>query len=419
MSDRRTIGEILTSVGRISEADVGTALEYQREHGGYFGEALLACGLITQEELDWGLASQFDLPYVFPDADSVDPAAAALVSPEWALSQMTLPILRTETSLRVIVDSPTKRESVRELAEQTGLEVEVALASPSTIRDLIRQVYARATAAEEDHQNPVELHEVLDAVLLIESPRFGISVRGVRAYGWWDDQGTIRRRALSGDWRAALDRTLVPGPGLVPTETTRSGWAAEITRSGVVMPVHVDYIADESGREYLFKPSRAPTKLEDRFPPPSDGVVSEVRLLARSGTARFIVVAEPSDLGHEILPHLPTLLLDPSWRSIYISATERSGVREAFSLQMPEEPATWAEELDALRAFHFDVVTVDLSGGDQTWAESALDVASVAFLLWSDAEDVRPAIAAGIRWKLSITKDDEGALAWSLEPLNA
>ncbi len=418
MNDRRTIGQILTSVGRISEEDVGTALEHQREHGGYFGEALLACGLVTQEELDWGLASQFDLPYVFPDADSVDPAAAALVSPEWALSQLTLPILRTETSLRVIVDSPMKTDSVAELAEQTGLEVEVALASPQTIRDLIRQVYARASAAEEDHQTAVELHDVLDAVLLAEAPRFGISVRGLRAYGWWDDHGTVRRRALSGDWKSSLSRSLIPGPGQIPNETTRSGWLAEFTRSGVVIPVHVDYIADESGREYLFKPSRQPTKLEDRFPPPAAGIVSEVRLLARSGTARFVVLADPPELGHEILPHLPTLLLDPSWRSIYINAMDHGAAREAFSVRMPEDPATWAEELDALRAFHFDVVTVDLAGGDKVWAENALDVASVAFLLWSTGEDLRPAHAAGIRWQLTVSRSDDGGLDWSLEPLH-
>lgn len=81
MAERRTIGQILLDLGRISEEDVGRALEYQRDHGGYFGEALQACGFVSKEELEWGLASQFDLPYVFPDPDAIDPDAAALVSP--------------------------------------------------------------------------------------------------------------------------------------------------------------------------------------------------------------------------------------------------------------------------------------------------------------------------------------------------
>ena len=106
MAERRTIGQILMSFGRITEEDVGRALEYQRESGGYFGEALLAMGFVSQEELEWGLASQFDLPYVFPEADSIDPEAASLVSPEWALAHLTLPILKTQDSLTVVVDSP-------------------------------------------------------------------------------------------------------------------------------------------------------------------------------------------------------------------------------------------------------------------------------------------------------------------------
>ncbi len=77
MAERRTIGQILTSIGRISDDDVAEALEYQRDNGGYFGEALMACGFVSRDELEWGLASQFDLPYVFPDADSIDMEAAS------------------------------------------------------------------------------------------------------------------------------------------------------------------------------------------------------------------------------------------------------------------------------------------------------------------------------------------------------
>ena len=87
MAERRTIGQILMSFGRITEEDVARALAHQQEAGGFFGESLLALKLVSPEELEWGLASQFDLPYVFPDADSIDPGAAALVSPEWGPGQ--------------------------------------------------------------------------------------------------------------------------------------------------------------------------------------------------------------------------------------------------------------------------------------------------------------------------------------------
>ena len=162
MSERRTIGQILISAGRITDDDVNRALEHQRDNGGYFGEALVASGIVSQDELDWGLASQFDLPYVFPEADSVDLEAAGLVSAEWALANLTLPILRTEGSIKVIIDSPLKVDPIRELEERTGLEVEVALASPVSIRDTILEVFGRLGVADPDELVPVGLSEMLD-----------------------------------------------------------------------------------------------------------------------------------------------------------------------------------------------------------------------------------------------------------------
>jgi hypothetical protein len=418
MSEKRTIGQILTNIGRISEDDVAVALEHQRDHGGYFGEALVACGFVTADELEWGLASQFDLPFVFPEADAVDPEAARLVSPEWALSHLTLPILRTGNILKVIVESPMDTGAVDELHEQTGLEIELSLASAATIRDLIRQVYARGTAADDEVGAPLEFAEALDAVLQAESPRFGVSIRGSVSATWWDDLGTIRRRPLGGDWRRDIDRMLTPGPTEASAGKLRCEWDADLSRAGVVTPVHVHYMADESGREYLFQLRKAPAPPAKRFPPPLDGVVSEVRLLARSGSARFIVVTDPVDLGHEILPHLPTLLLDPSWRSIYINAKDQEVADEVFSVKMPSDPDTWSSEIEALRAFHFDVVTVDVSGGDHALAESVLDIASVAFLLWHAGDDERPAYEAGIRWRLRIERQDGDHLEWSLEALH-
>ena len=419
MGERRTIGQILMSLGKIDEEDVNKALEYQRDNGGYFGEALLGCGFVSAEELEWGLASQFDLPYVFPDADSIDPEAAALVSPEWALAHLTLPILKTGDTLTVIVESPIKTAAVDDLQARTDLNIELALASPAKIRELVRQVYARGTAAEEAQRpSPVSLTDGMDLALEAASGRFGISTRGHRAWFWWDDVGTIRRRPLEGLWEGELAQLVDPAPMEQVKGQIRSTFEGELSRAGIVTPVEVRYLSDESGFEFLFRPQQERSALQDRFQGPSPGILSEIRLLARSGSARFVVTSDPIELGHEILPHLPQLLLDPSWRSIYINAQDQDAAEEAFSMKMPTDPEQWASELETLRAFHFDVVTVDLTGNQADWAGSALDVASVVFLLWPVSQDRRPAYDAGIRWEMHIAREG-GHLEWSLEPLHA
>lgn len=419
MAERRTIGEILKSLGRLSEKEVGRALEYQREQGGYFGEALLALGMATPEELEWTLASQYELPYVFPDPESIDPDVAALVSPEWALAHLTLPIARTAEAITVVVDSPIKTGAVDELAARTDQTIELALAPAAQIREAIRAVYGRA-ARRDDVQRPVPLAlpEALGLALDAGSQRSGISVRGQKTWFWYDDGGTVRRRPLEGAWENELDQLVDPAPSGQVADETRARFEAQMSRGGMVTPVEVRFLSDESGSEYLFRPIHEQSILQERFPPPSPGILSEIRLLARSGSARFVVTAAPEDLGREILPHLPLLLLDPSWRSIYINAEDQEAAEEAFSMKMPRDPDRWAAELETLRAFHFDVVTVDLTGNAEDWAASALDVASVAFLLWPRAEDRRAAYDAGVRWELHVERDEGGRLDWSLEPLH-
>ncbi|MBW3535151.1 MAG: hypothetical protein KY453_08045 [Gemmatimonadetes bacterium] len=419
MAERKTIGQILTGFGRLTEEEVGRALEYQREHGGYFGEALLALEMATHEELEWSLASQYDLPYVFPDPDSIDPEAAALVSPEWALAHLTLPIARTDRTITVVVDSPIKSGAIDELAARTDRVIELALAPSAQIRKAIRAVYGRAARRDEvQRPTPIGLTEAVGLALDAASPRFGVSTRGQKTWFWYDDGGTVRRRPLEGAWASELDQLVDPAPAGQVADQARTKFTGRMSRGGIVTPVEVRFLADESGSEYLFRPIQERNALQERFSPPSPGLLSEIRLLARSGSARFVVTAEPEDLGREILPHLPLLLLDPSWRSIYINAEDQEAAEEAFSMKMPRDSDRWATELETLRAFHFDVVTVDLTGNAEDWAASALDVASVAFLLWPSGEDRRTAHEAGIRWELHVEREEGGRIQWSLEPLH-
>lgn len=418
MTQRRTLGEILVGLGRISEADVAKALEYQRHSGGFFGAALVACGLVSEDEIEWGLASQFDLPYVFPKAEEIDYEAAAMVSPEWALANLTLPILRTATTLTVVVESPLKTKAVDELRARTDLEVELALASPSKIRELVRQVYARASAADEDAPRPpIGMSDALDLVLATRAPRFGVSARGARSWVWWDEGGTIRRRPLSGDWQGEMERAFRPSVLAMAAEPDRREWSGELARGGLVTSVEVRFLADESGQEYLFHPTPVAHAPRVSYPPPAGGIVSEVRLLARSGNARFVFTSAPPELGHELLPHLPELLLDPSWRGIYVHSRDRPGAMEVFSHRLAKDRSTWRAEIESLRAFRFDAVTVDLAGGEGDSLASALDLGSVSFLLWADGADVGPAVSAGIRWHLHVSRRKDGNLDWSLEPL--
>ena len=62
MAQRKPLGDMLLESGRITQADVDRTLEYQRRHGRLFGQSLVALGILTREEVDWYLATHFELP---------------------------------------------------------------------------------------------------------------------------------------------------------------------------------------------------------------------------------------------------------------------------------------------------------------------------------------------------------------------
>ncbi|MCU0773471.1 MAG: chain length determinant protein tyrosine kinase EpsG [Ideonella sp.] len=64
----RTIGAMLVDAGLVSEADIDRVLHYQREHGLRFGEAAIRLGIVSESDVQFALARQFDYAYLPSDA---------------------------------------------------------------------------------------------------------------------------------------------------------------------------------------------------------------------------------------------------------------------------------------------------------------------------------------------------------------
>ncbi len=418
-TNQSMLGQLLKTSGRIDEQDIERALEYQREHGGYFGEALVALKLVSREELDWTLASQFDIPYVFPDPDTVDRSAAALVSAEWALSNLTLPILRLEDTLNVIVHTPLWNEAVEELQQRSGLRIELALASAAKIRELIRHVYpeGQSTSASTP-ASPVTVGQFLALAADRESPRFGLSASPGGSVAWYEDRGSIERHPLMPNWQRELEALISPSPSQAIDGQRMGDFEAKVTINGGSRPVQVRFMAS-SGDPYELviepRPSGESDPVEVTPPPPA--VLSEVRLLAGSGAARFLVSVSPQDLGARIIHRLPELLLGHETRAVGVKSDERSPNDDVFVHEVPVQEQERTRMFEELRSFYFDAVTADMAGNPDGWLTQVLDVAPAAFLLWTGETDEELAYAAGVRWCLRVEETAGDHLEWSLRPI--
>lgn len=413
MSTHRNVGDILVGIGRLTQDEVDRALAHQRAHGGFFGEALLALGLVSRQELDWVLASQFDLPYVVPRVDEVDLAAARLVTREWALAHTALPILRTPDALKVVVSAPNREgEALGELQERVGLPVERAVASAEQIRSLVHEVFAlpveRRVAVI-----PRRVGDFLDEAVLADADRFGISAHGLRTTGWYVARGRTWRAAVDVHWRQDLARTLVPANGEALAAGLRQ-WNADLRVKEAIVPVHVKELVTRDGAELVFEPVPL---LDDPLsvPTPPADLLSEIAMIVASGAGKFRVRSSPAAFAADVLPHLPAVLLDRSLRALHL--TDRSEARRPPStVVLPEGPEREAV-LEALGGFGFDVLTGELADRAPPLWTRVLGLARTTFLVLPPEVDADESFAAGLRWELTLQHAASTEWTWALEPL--
>lgn len=115
----RSIGALLIDAGRLRPEDADRILRTQRERGLRFGEAALELGLLTQEDIGYALARQYEHA-VLPIGDtSIAPEVIAAFRPGHFTVE-ALRQLRTQVLLRWL-DSAPDRKSLAIVGAETGV----------------------------------------------------------------------------------------------------------------------------------------------------------------------------------------------------------------------------------------------------------------------------------------------------------
>jgi type IV pilus assembly protein PilB len=408
MAEHRPLGMILLESGRITEADVERTLQHQREHGGYFGQALVTLGVLSRGELDWALASHFDLPFIFPQAEAVDPAAAALVSGDWALANMAVPIVRAGRTVTTVVASPLRPEVIDALRASSGLDINMALAAADSVRDLIHSVYGSAEVRPSADARSCA--EFLTEALSSGASAFGISRRGDHALAWWQVGGETQRAPLLPGWEEQLATAISPSPterAAAAGEGGSAAWDCMLRARSRSVELRATALVAAAGAEYRFEPLR--TSGPPRITLPAR-LASELRLLIGSGAARIVLTATDPERARALLPHLPGAVLGEEVRAVHLVAGGRAHGGE-FALPAPEEAAGY----DALAAWEFDAVTADLPL-DAPGIERLAGLAQFV-LLMVDRLEAETVAALGFGWLLHMPGDPESS-GWTLRPLN-
>ncbi len=135
------LSEVLIKARLISESQLQTALEHQRQTGLSLGTVLLNLNYLSEEAFKQALCLQLNIPFVELDRMSLDRSLAKLLNKNYAQRHQVVPISRIGTTLTVAIEDPTDTEVLRELHTSIGYTINVVTSTHSAIRRAFARVY--------------------------------------------------------------------------------------------------------------------------------------------------------------------------------------------------------------------------------------------------------------------------------------
>ena len=131
-----SIGSILLNSQIITEADIAAALEEQQKNGCRIGEALVRLGIVAQEDIDWALSNQLNIPYVRLKREMIDRSAVDLLPGYICRQYGLMPIIRYGSELSVAMIDPLNTVAIEAVQELTGCTVTVSVALVRELREM-------------------------------------------------------------------------------------------------------------------------------------------------------------------------------------------------------------------------------------------------------------------------------------------
>ena len=137
--EKRRLGEILLSYGMISSKNLARALKVQKEKNKRIGEVVIDLGFVTQDQINWIISKQLDIPYVRIELEQLN-LDLIRKFPEYLIKNYRLiPLTETDHTLVVAMADPTDDEAIKRIKNIYN-PIELVFASFQNIEEMIESI---------------------------------------------------------------------------------------------------------------------------------------------------------------------------------------------------------------------------------------------------------------------------------------
>jgi len=135
------LGEILVHYKIITPEQLEEGLEIKKNREKRIGEILIDLGRVTQDEINWVLGKQLDLPYIQVNIGSIDIQLSKNISEDTLRKFKAIPIMELNDELVIAMADPTDEEAIEAIKEITKRKLKYVLASFKNIDETINQIF--------------------------------------------------------------------------------------------------------------------------------------------------------------------------------------------------------------------------------------------------------------------------------------
>ncbi len=160
---KKRIGEILKGWGLVTDSGIEEALTYAQAEGMRMGEALVALGLVDENDVAKALANQFNMDYIDLDHNVVVASEQGAIPERIIREHLILPIGREGNRLKVVITDPLDLETLDMLRFRLNCEIETSVTSKGQLREYLdRFVRASDVSIDEVVRSVSNSEEALD-----------------------------------------------------------------------------------------------------------------------------------------------------------------------------------------------------------------------------------------------------------------
>lgn len=155
------LGDLLINQGMVNDNQMREALGLMKRNKRHLlGNILVEMGVLSRAQLTDAVAEQFSIPQVALDGFVIPPEVLRLVPKEYAVEHQVLPLLVSDKSLVVAVESPVDADYLDELRFSAQKQVVPVIANPEELSKRITFEYSKVDMDGPDLSIEEELRQL-------------------------------------------------------------------------------------------------------------------------------------------------------------------------------------------------------------------------------------------------------------------